>query len=78
MNRVRALFAFIVSGGLLTFLAPYLIYEAATKRLPWTVTVIAIPIYALLSYGAFKLYWPRIASLVGKSAYGSSTPGKQK
>jgi len=78
MNRVRALFFFIVSGGLLIFVAPYLIYEAATKRLPWAVTVIAIPIYALLSYGAFKLYWPRIVSRVGKSAYGGSTPGKPK
>jgi len=60
MNRIRATFSFIVSGGLLIFLAPFLIYEAATKRLPWSVAVIAIPFYALLSYGAFKLYWPRI------------------
>lgn len=78
MNRARAMFSFIVSGGLLIFLAPYLIYEAATKRLPWAVTVIAIPIYALLSYGAFKLYWPRIVSRAGKSAHGGSTPGDQK
>ena len=75
MNRARAMFGFIVSGGLLIFLAPYLTYEAATKRLPWAIAVIAIPIYALLSYGAFKLYWPRIVGRAGKSA---QMPGEQK
>ena len=78
MNRIRAMFAFIAGGGLLIFLAPYFIYESATKRLPWAVTVIVIPMYALLSYGAFKLFWPRIVSRAGKSAHGGSTPGEQK
>jgi hypothetical protein len=78
MKRVRAMFSFIVGGGLLIFLAPYLIYEAATKRLPWAVSVIAIPIYALLSYGAFKVHWRRIVSREGKSADGGSRPGEQK
>ena len=78
MTHVRAMFSFIASGGLLMFLAPYLIYEVATKRLPWAVTVIAIPFYALLSYSAFKLLWPRIVSRAGKSAHGGSTPGEKK
>ena len=60
MNRVPTMLGFIFSGGLLIFLSPYLIYEAAAKRLPWSLPIIAIPIYALLSYGAFKVYWPRI------------------
>jgi hypothetical protein len=37
MNRLRATFGFIFSGGLLTFLSPYLIHEAAIKKLPWSV-----------------------------------------
>lgn len=48
MNRVRATFRFILSGGFLIFLAPYLVYQAAIKRLPWSVAIIAIPAYALL------------------------------
>jgi hypothetical protein len=60
MNRARAVFGFISFGGLLIFLSPYVIYEAAVKRLPWSVPIIVIPIYAVLSYGAFKLFWPHI------------------
>jgi hypothetical protein len=56
MNRARAVFGFISFGGLLIFLSPYVIYEAAVKRLPWSVPIIVIPIYAVLSYGAFKLF----------------------
>jgi len=76
-SRIRATFSFVASGGLLILLAPYLIHEAITRNIPWPVTVVAIPIYALLSYGAFKLYWPRIVSRRGKSAHGSTTPGEQ-
>lgn len=78
MNRIRALFSFIVSGGLLILLAPYLVYEATTKQLPWSVAVIAIPIYALLSYGAFKLYGQRIFRRAGKSADGSRTSDERR
>lgn len=60
MNRVRSVRNFVYGGGLLIFLSPYLIYEAAVKRLAWWVPIIVIPIYALLSYAAFKLYWRRI------------------
>jgi len=60
VNRARATLGFIFTGGLLIFVSPYLICEAAAKRLPWSVPIIAIPIYALVSYGAFKVYWPRI------------------
>jgi hypothetical protein len=60
MNRARAVFGFIVFGGLLIFLSPYFIYEAVVKHLPWSVPIIVIPIYAVLSYGAFKLFWPHI------------------
>jgi hypothetical protein len=60
MKRLRALLIFIFSGGLLIFASPHFIHEAAVKQLPWSVPIIVIPIYALLSYGAFKVYWPRI------------------
>ena len=62
MNRLRPILRFVFSGGLLIFLTPYLVYRAATNRLPWLVAIIAIPLYAMLSYGAFKLFWPRIIS----------------
>jgi len=78
MNRARAMFSFIISGGLLIFLAPYLVYEATTKQLPWSVAVIAIPFYALLSYGAFKLYWQRIFKRAEKSADGSATSDERR
>jgi hypothetical protein len=71
MKRLRATFRFIISGGLLIFLAPYLIHEAVVKQLPWSVPTIVIPIYAVLSYGAFKVFWPHI---VGKVA----TAGQKK
>ena len=60
MHRFRAALAFVFSGGLLIFASPYVIREAYNKRLPWSVPLIAVPIYALLSYGAFKVFWPRI------------------
>jgi len=64
MNRLRASLAFVFSGGLLIFLSPYLVYKAVIKDLPWVVPMIVIPIYAVLSYGAFKAFWPHI---IGKS-----------
>ena len=64
MNRLRATLSFIFSGGLLIFLAPYFIREAVNKHLPWSVPIFVIPIYAVLSYAAFRLFWPRI---IGKS-----------
>jgi hypothetical protein len=73
MNRLRASLAFVFTGGLLIFLSPYFIYEAAMKRLPWIVPVIVIPIYAVLSYGAFKAFWPHI---IGKP--GTTTPQKDE
>jgi len=60
MSRFRAILAFVFSGGLLIFASPYFIYQAAVKRLPWSVPLVVIPLYVLLSYGAFKVYWPRI------------------
>ena len=60
MNRVRIMLGFIFSGGSLIFASPYLIYEAAAKRLPWSLAIIAIPFYLLVFYGVFKVYWPRI------------------
>jgi len=64
MNRLRATFGFVTCGGLLLFLAPYLIYEAAMKDLPRSVLIIAIPFYAVLSYGAFKVFW---SCIIGKA-----------
>ena len=63
-TRFRALFSFISSGGLLILLAPYLIHEAAIKNLPWSVPIIVIPVYAVLSYGAYKLFWSRIVGRI--------------
>lgn len=68
MNRARAIFGFISFGGLLIFLVPYLIHEAAVKQVPWSLPIIATPIYAVLSYGAFKVFWPRI---IGKTRTGN-------
>jgi hypothetical protein len=68
MNRARAVFGFIAFGGLLIFASPHVIHEAVVKHLPWSVPIIVIPIYAVLSYGAFKLFWPYI---VGKTRAGS-------
>jgi hypothetical protein len=73
MNRLRATFGFIIFGGLLIFLSPYLIHEAVIKDLPWSVPMIAIPIYAVLSYGAFKRFWPHI---IGKA--GTTPPDKDE
>jgi hypothetical protein len=61
---VRAIIGFFFAGGLLIFNSPYLVYQAATKHLPWFIPMIVIPIYAVLSYGAYTLLWPRI---IGRS-----------
>jgi hypothetical protein len=66
--------AFIVTGGLLIFLSPYLIYKAAIKDLPWTVPMIVIPIYAVLSYGAFKTFWPHIIGRGGTTTQEKDEP----
>jgi len=68
MNRARAVFCFISFGGLLIFLSPYVTHEAMVKHLPWSVPIIVIPLYAMLSYSAFKSYWPHI---IGKPRRGS-------
>ena len=60
MNRFRAILGFVFGGGLLIFLAPYVVYKTFTDHLPWYLPVIVISMYALLSYSAFKVYWPRI------------------
>jgi hypothetical protein len=60
MNRLHAIFAFISGGGLLILLSPYVMHEAAVRHLPWSVAIIVIPMYAVLSYAGFKLFWPRI------------------
>ncbi len=64
MNRLRATLGFVFSGGLLIFLVPYFIRQAVIKNLPWSVPAIVIPIYSVLSYGAFKVFWPH---MIGKS-----------
>jgi len=68
MNRFRALLSFVFSGGLLIFLSPYLIHRAATKHLPWSFPIVVIPIYAVLSYGAFKVFWPHIVRGAGPTS----------
>jgi drug/metabolite transporter (DMT)-like permease len=68
MNRLRAIFSFVSGGGLLIFASPYVIHEAAKKNIPWSVAIIAIPMYALLSYGGFKLFWPHVIGRAGTTA----------
>src|SRR5216683_524514 len=68
MNRLRAIFAFVSGGGLLIFLSPYVIHEAAIKHIPWSDAIIVIPVYALLSYGGFKLFWPHIIGRAGTTS----------
>ncbi len=46
---------FIFSGGLLIFASPYPIYEAVTKRLPWSIAIIAIPIYLLTKSATIRI-----------------------
>jgi len=61
MSRSRAIFRFIVCGGLLfIFGAPHLIHLAVIKTIPWSVPIIVIPVYAFLSYAAFRVFWPDI------------------
>jgi hypothetical protein len=78
MNRLRATFGFIFSGGLLIFLSPYLVHQAVIKHLPWSVPTIAIPIYAVLSYGAFKLFWPHIVGKAGTTSQEKDEPNRRK
>jgi phosphotransferase system glucose/maltose/N-acetylglucosamine-specific IIC component len=77
MNRLRATFGFIFSGGLLIFLSPYLIPEAAIKNLPWSVPMTVIPIYAGLSYGAFKLFWPHTIGKAGTTTQEKDEPNRR-
>jgi len=78
MSRARAILAFVFSGGLLVFLSPYLIYEALIKKLPWPVPVIAIPIYALLSYGALRRFWPHVLGTSATMTYRGSDRDEPK
>lgn len=64
-HRLRAIFSFVSGGGLLIFASPYVIHEASKKNIPWSVAIIVIPMYALLSYGGFKLFWPHIIGRAG-------------
>jgi drug/metabolite transporter (DMT)-like permease len=68
INRLRAIFSFVSGGGLLIFASPYVIHEAAKKNVPWPVAIIVIPMYALLSYGGFKLFWPHIIGRNGTTS----------
>jgi hypothetical protein len=68
ISRLRAIFAFVFGGGLLIFLSPYIIHEAAIKHIPWSVPIIVIPMYAVLSYGGFKQYWPHIIGRTGTTS----------
>jgi hypothetical protein len=72
--RPLPVLAFIFAGGLLIFLSPYPVYEAVIKHLPWTVPMIVIPIYAVLSYGAFKTFWPHIIGRPGTNSQGKDEP----
>jgi hypothetical protein len=76
MNRLRASLAFVFTGGLLIFLSPYFIYQAVVKRLPWTVPIIVIPIYVVLSYGAFKTFWPHIIVKPGTPTLEKDDPNR--
>ncbi len=77
MNRLRASLAFVFTGGLLIFLSPYFIYEAVVKHLPWAVPMIVIPIYAVLSYGAFKTFWPHIIGRSGTATQEKDEPNRR-
>jgi hypothetical protein len=59
------------------FLSPCLIHEAVVERLPWTVPTIAITIYDLLSYGAFKRFWPRIIGKAGTTTAEKDAPDRR-
>jgi hypothetical protein len=60
MSRRRAIFTFITCGGLLILSAPHVIHLAVIKTIPWSVPIIVVPIYAFLSYAAFRVCWPHI------------------
>jgi hypothetical protein len=78
MNRLRAIFALISGGGLLIFLAPYVIHEAVIKHLRWSVAIIAVPMYAVLSYAGFKVFWARIMGRPVVTSFHSKDPAKTK
>jgi len=61
LAHLRSIAGFVFTGGLLILLAPYVIYMASTKVIPWVVAIIAIPAYAILSYGAFRLLRAQLA-----------------
>ena len=76
-TRFRALFFFISSGGSLLLLAPSLIHEAAIKGVPWFIPIIVIPLYAIISYGAYKRFWPGIAGRVVAPPQGDDITGQK-
>jgi hypothetical protein len=61
MSRRRAILSFITCGGLLILASPQVIHLAIIKTIPWSVLIIVVPIYAFLSYAAFRVFWPHIA-----------------
>jgi hypothetical protein len=74
MSRPRAIVSFIVSGGLLLILgAPHLIHLAVIKTIPWSVPIIVIPMYAFLSYAAFRIFWPHIVQRHEEPSTGKDT-----
>ena len=60
MSRLRAILGFIFCGGLLILAAPHVIHMALIQIIPWSVPIIVVPIYAFLSYAAFRVFWPHI------------------
>src|SRR5882724_1070310 len=73
MTRYRAIVGFIISGGLLIVPSPYVIDMAITETVPWSVPIIVIPLYAVLSYGAFRMFWPFIVQKPAGIASGTGT-----
>lgn len=64
-SPITAIARFVFGGGLLILLAPYVVYMAATKVLPWSVAIIAVPAYAFLSYGAYQRLRTRLVRRQG-------------
>jgi hypothetical protein len=77
MTRLRAMLGLIFCGGLLIFASPYLVHEAAIKHISWSVPIIVIPLYALVPYGAFKRFWPRIIGSAGTPGLPNNQPGQK-
>jgi hypothetical protein len=42
--------------------------KRAVKKLPWPLAIFPIPVYALLSYGAYKAFWQSIVGRPQKDA----------